>query len=95
MSTNLSNDDIKRLANLARVTVPEGELESVTKDIGNILGFIDIIQSVQLEAIVDQDPERANIFRDDTVQPLHPAYDLIEAAPLHQDHFVKVPKVIE
>ncbi len=95
MSTNLSNDDIKRLANLARLTVPEAELEAVGKDITNILGFVDTIQSVQLGDANNQEPDRANIFREDVVQPIQPSHDLIEAAPLHQDHFVKVPKVIE
>jgi aspartyl-tRNA(Asn)/glutamyl-tRNA(Gln) amidotransferase subunit C len=97
MSTNLSTDDIKRLANLARLSVPEAEMESVGKDIAKILGFVDTIQSVQLGGSdqVAVAGDETNIFREDAVQPLQPAYDLIEAAPLHQDHFVKVPKVIE
>ncbi len=95
MSTELGKEDIKRLANLARLSVPEEEMESVGKDIVNILGFVDTIQSVQLSDQVSDMQDETNVFREDIVQPLQAEHDLIEAAPLHQDHFVKVPKVIE
>lgn len=95
MSTTLSSEEIKRLANLSRLSVPEAELETVGKDIAAILGFVDKIQTVQLGDNAAQTPEQTNVFREDAVNPLVAAHDLVEAAPLHQDHFVKVPKVIE
>jgi aspartyl-tRNA(Asn)/glutamyl-tRNA(Gln) amidotransferase subunit C len=92
----MNKDEIKRLANLSRLSVPEAELDAVGTDIANILGFVDTIQNVQLDAAqVMQATDKTNVFRDDVVEPIIPAHDLIEAAPLHQDHFVKVPKVLE
>ncbi len=91
----MNTDEIKRLANLARLSVPEQELEAVGKDVATILGFVDRIQSVQLDMDVQPATDKNNIFREDIVAPLAADHDLIEAAPLHQDHFVKVPKVIE
>jgi aspartyl-tRNA(Asn)/glutamyl-tRNA(Gln) amidotransferase subunit C len=88
-------DEIKRLANLSRLSVPEAELEAVGKDIANILGFVDTIKSVQLDSQIDSSSDEINVFRDDVVAPLAADHDLVEAAPLHQDHFVKVPKVLE
>lgn len=95
MSKDITAAEIKRLASLARLNVPEAELESVSKDIAAILGFVDTIQTVQLGDQVVITDDAQNVFRDDRVQPLPAAHDLVEAAPLHQDHFVKVPKVIE
>lgn len=95
MSTNLTKEEIQRLAMLSRLTVPEAELETVGKDIANILGFVDTIRSVQLGDQIANNDTHTNVFREDGVQALQSSYDLIEAAPLHQDHFVKVPKVIE
>lgn len=86
---------VKKLASLARITVSEAELESFAKDIGSIIGFIDQVQKVDLGTVAVPDNQRTNVFRDDIVAPLTPVYDLVEAAPLHQDHFVKVPKVLE
>ncbi len=95
MSKTLTVEETKRLATLARLTVPEGELEAVSQDIANILGFVDTIQSVQLGDQAADSSNLTNVFREDAVHPLAAAHDLIEVAPLHQDHFVKVPKVIE
>jgi len=95
MSTALTTEEIKRLANLSRLSLSQEELESAGKDIAAILGFVDTIQSVQLGGTITETIDQKNVFREDAVQPLQSAHDLIEAAPLHQDHFVKVPKVIE
>lgn len=91
----MDTEAVKKLADLARLTVPDSELAVVAKDIENILGFIDRIREVSLEGETMRDLERVNVLRDDIVAPLHSAYDLVECAPLHADHFVKVPKVIE
>ena len=88
-------EQVKKLAHLARLNVPEEELAGVAADIGNILGFIDQIQKVELGDISAPTNQSVNIFRDDVVAPIEPVYDLVEAAPLHKDHFVMVPKVIE
>jgi aspartyl-tRNA(Asn)/glutamyl-tRNA(Gln) amidotransferase subunit C len=91
----MNTEEITRLAHLARLSVPEAELDAVGRDIGAILGFVDTIQSVQLEGGANQGTGQVNAFREDAVAPLVADHDLIEAAPLHQDHFVKVPKVLE
>lgn len=95
MASEITKEDAKRLAHLARLSIPEEEMESVAKDIGNILGFVDVVQSVNLGDTVSTQEDEVNVFREDRVNPLAAHHDLIEAAPLHQDHFVKVPKVIE
>ncbi len=86
-------DQVKKLAQLARLDVPEAELARVAADMGTILGFVDEIQNVQIEAS-DVSSGDVNVFRDDAVAPITPAHDLVEAAVLHHDHFIKVPKVI-
>lgn len=89
----MNTDQVKKLAHLARLSVSDTELEALAKEMDSILSFVDEIQKVEIAnmAAVLGD---TNIFRDDVVVPIVPTHDLIEAAPLHQDHFVKVPKVI-
>lgn len=86
-------DQVKKLAHLARLDVPESELATVATEMGTILGFVDEIQKVNVDS-ADAKTAEVNIFRDDVVAPITPAHDLVEAAAMHQDHFVKVPKVI-
>lgn len=95
MANEMTEEQVQYLANLARLAVPEDQLQSMAHDIGAIIGFVDQIQKASLGSDTIVEYEKENIFREDVVAPIHPKYDLIEAAPQHQDHFVKVTKVIE
>ncbi len=86
-------DQVKKLAVLARLDVPEAELASVAAEMATLIGFVDEIQQVQINSTEVALGDK-NVFRDDVVAPIVPAHDLVEAAAMHQDHFVKVPKVI-
>lgn len=91
----MDTEQVKKLAHLARITVAEEELEGFSADIGAILGFVDRIREVSLDDMGYRDLARVNVLREDMVAPLSSDYDLVECAPLHKDHFVQVPKVIE
>lgn len=82
------------LAHLARVTVPEEEKEQLRTDINNMVAFVDVIQNVPLSSRGTQAYTQKNVTKEDVVAPLESAYNLVEAAPLHKDGFVQVPKVI-
>jgi len=86
--------DIQKLADLARLAVSEEEKDGLVKDLEAIIGFVDQVQSRDVSATVSS-VDKINIFREDVVAPIETAYNLVEAAPSHQDGFVKVPKVIE
>ena len=90
----LSKEQITHIANLARLSVPEVELEKLSGELGAILSFVDQINAVKIETTNPARPLLENIVREDIVLPLESAYNLVEAAPLHKDGFVQVPKVI-
>jgi aspartyl-tRNA(Asn)/glutamyl-tRNA(Gln) amidotransferase subunit C len=90
----IDSKTLDHLAHLARLTVPEGEKEALAHDINNIVGFIDTIQKVTLDTSKSHEYAQKNITREDAVLPLSSAHNLVDAAPLHKDGFVQVPKVI-
>jgi len=90
----IDSKTLDHLAQLARLTVPEEEKEQLAKDITNIVGFLDTIQKVDIGIMGDKVFTQKNVAREDVVAPLESAYNLVEAAPLHHDGFVQVPKVI-
>ena len=90
----IDSKTLDHLALLARLTVPEEEKEQLAKDITNIVGFLDTIQKVDIGAMGDKIYTQKNVAREDVVMPLGSVYNLVEAAPLHHDGFVQVPKVI-
>ncbi len=91
----IDSKTLDHLALLARLSVPEEEKEQLAKDINNIVKFIDVVQSVKLSASDEKVFALKNVAREDIVVPLGSVYNLVEAAPLHKDGFVQVPKVIE
>lgn len=91
----IDSKTLNHLVQLARLTVPEEEKEQLAKDINNIVGFIDVVQKVTLTPVEQATLTQKNITHQDIVAPLESVYDLVEAAPLHKDGFVQVPKVIE
>jgi len=86
--------DVQKLAELARLSIPDEEKEQVARDLEAIIGFVDQVQSAKVSDIEPMQ-DKKNVFREDIVAPLLSEHDLVEAAPANQDHFVKVPKVIE
>lgn len=90
----IDSKTLDNLAHLAILTVPEEEKEQLAKDINNIVGFIDLIQKVELTSGEDKAFTQKNVTREDIVNPVGSVYNLVEAAPLHKDGFVQVPKVI-
>lgn len=91
----IDSNTLNHLAHLARITVADSEKEQLARDITNIIGFIDTIQKVELLEKTDAILNQKNVARADVVAPISSNYNLVEAAPLHKDGFVQVPKVIE
>lgn len=87
-------EEVKKLANLARLDVPEAELASVAHDLESIIGFVDEIQNVDVGTQSEKKAMRVNVFREDIIAPIVVIQNLVDIAPAHQDGFVKVPKVL-
>lgn len=66
----VTHADIQAIAKLAKLDVPENELDALTADMNEIISFADTIASVEAE---DEDYSDMNglynILREDVVQP--------------------------
>ena len=94
---SLNPDQIQRVAQLARITLPAGESDVVLERLNRVLAMIDQLQAVQTAGI---EPMSHAL---DVVQPLR-ADDVTETdqraglqagAPAIEDGLYLVPKVIE
>lgn len=91
----MNEETLLHLANLARLDVPESERQTLLRDIENIVDFVKTVQQVETNN-AEAKHDRINVYRADEVKVLEPVHDLIDdAAPLHKDHYVEVPKVLE
>jgi aspartyl-tRNA(Asn)/glutamyl-tRNA(Gln) amidotransferase subunit C len=95
MSVDLSA--VRRIARLARIGVSEAEIGRLQGEINAILRFVQALEAVDVEGV---EPMTSVIpmrlpMRDDVVTDGEIADKVLANAPLTEDGFFLVPKVIE
>lgn len=90
-------EEVKKLASLARIEVPEAELAEFTKEFDAIIAYVDQLQKLELpKDLKEERPALRNVFRED-VDPI-PAGEmtkkLTEAFPEHKDDYLVVKQII-
>jgi aspartyl-tRNA(Asn)/glutamyl-tRNA(Gln) amidotransferase subunit C len=94
---SLSEDQIRRLAHLARIAVREDESATVTERLNRVLGLIDQLQAVDTDGIepMSHALEVVQPLRPDAVTESDQRSLFQAAAPAVEDGLYLVPKVIE
>ena len=88
---------IDKLANLARLEFNAKEKEEIKNDLEQMIGFIDKLNELDttgVEPLLHMS-ENINVLREDEVTGTLGRKDALKNAPLHDDQFFKVPKVIK
>ncbi|MEO9296447.1 Asp-tRNA(Asn)/Glu-tRNA(Gln) amidotransferase subunit GatC [Devosia alba] len=88
---------VKRIASLARIRIEEDEVAAYQGELNAILGFIEQLGEVDVEGV---DPMTSVMpmtlrLREDVVTDGDYADRVVVNAPLSEDNFFMVPKVIE
>lgn len=91
----MTNEDILKLSELAKIEVKEEEIEGLKKDFESILGYINQIESV---SVGDVNPALStqNVAREDVVKNSPEMYreDILNSAPNTENGFIKVKKIL-
>ncbi|MEI8339629.1 MAG: Asp-tRNA(Asn)/Glu-tRNA(Gln) amidotransferase subunit GatC [bacterium] len=88
-------EEVRKLAQLARIDMGEEELAKIAKEIGDILGYVDQIKTVAGEAEREVSAHH-NITRDDN-QPNSPGQNtetLAAEFPKREGNLLKVKKIL-
>ncbi len=90
----LSNDDIKHLAQLARISLSQEEEQKLMKDLGGILGYVSEIGKVVTEAGEPSAGELRNVMREDESRE-GGAYtgSILANAPQCEGKYLKVKQI--
>ena len=92
----LSKDDIKKLAELARIHLTAEEEKKLAGDLASILGYIEKLKEVDISNVPEMTHavDTKNVFRDDNVR--HRVSDnLVEQFPEEEREYLKVKGVFE
>ena len=96
MSESLSIDDVRKVARLARLALPEQRLAELTGQLESILHYIDKLKQIDttgVEPVAHALPVK-NVLRDDVPEPGLALEKVLQNAPETDGPFFKVPKVI-
>lgn len=94
---SISKDEIKKVANLAKLYVDDSNLDKLSADMEQVIAFADALAGVDTQGI---DPTNnvmpvQNVFREDVVRPSMPREKLLQNAPSQENGCYSVPKVVE
>ena len=90
-------DTVKRVAKLSRIAITEERAASMQDELNAILGFVEQLSEVDAEgvepmtSVVDMTMRK----RQDEVNDGSKAADIVANAPVSEDNFFMVPKVVE
>jgi aspartyl-tRNA(Asn)/glutamyl-tRNA(Gln) amidotransferase subunit C len=88
---------VKRIARLARIRIEENEIGSYQDELNAILGFVEQLQEVDVAGVEPMTSVTPMTLRrrDDLITDGSYAEKIVSNAPLSEDNFFMVPKVVE
>ena len=94
--SKITADDVRKVAKLARLDLPEETITTYTGQLERILDYVEQLQAVETEGVPP--PTRAvevvNVTREDAVVPTDVREELLDQAPLREGDFFRVPKIL-
>ena len=94
--SKITADDVRRVAHLARLNLPEEKITTYTGQLERILDFVDQLQGIDTEGVppTTRAVEVVNVTREDKVEPTDVREDLLDQAPQREGDFFRVPKIL-
>ncbi|HSO47383.1 MAG TPA: Asp-tRNA(Asn)/Glu-tRNA(Gln) amidotransferase subunit GatC [Rhizobiaceae bacterium] len=95
MSVDLAT--VKRVARLSRIALADEDAERMRDELNGILGFVAQLDEVDVDGVEPMTSvvEMKMKMRADAVTDGNKAADIVANAPLSEDGFFMVPKVVE
>ena len=94
---SVDKDTVRRVARLARLAFPEERLEPMAGELNRILNWVEQLNEVDASSV---EPMTSVVkmslkMREDVVTDGDRAEDVTKNAPLGEDNYFAVPKVVE
>ena len=94
---SIDKDTAARVANLARISIPDEELENVAKELSNIIGFMEQLNEVNVDNVEPMTSVTPTVLkkRADVVNDGNQQSKVLSNAPNTREGFFAVPKVVD
>ena len=92
----ISKKEVEHVAQLARLTLTEEELEKMTGQLDNILSYVAKLDELDTSQVVATSHVFSvnNAFREDKVKESLPQAEAVKNGPQHDGVMFQVPKII-
>lgn len=94
----ITKEEIKKISSLAKINIPDDELDSYSEQISKILDYMSTLNEVDTSKVEEFSNALFNseqLMREDEVEPSLNRDDILDIAPDSDGVYFKVPKVIK
>ena len=94
--SKITSNDVRKVAKLARLEIPDDQVEIYTSQLEKILAYVAQLEEVETEGVLTSTRavEAVNVVRTDTVITSNIKEDLLDQAPHREGNFFRVPKIL-
>jgi aspartyl-tRNA(Asn)/glutamyl-tRNA(Gln) amidotransferase subunit C len=94
--SRITADDVRKVAQLARLDLPEEKIATYTTQLERILDYVAHLQQVDTEGVppTTRAVEVINVTREDRVDPTPVREEILGLAPQREGDFFRVPKIL-
>ena len=88
---------VDKLAHLSRLQFNETEKAEIKNDLQRMIGFVEKLNELNLDGVEPMlfMSDEVNVLREDEIKGSISREEALKNAPLHDEQFFKVPKVIK
>jgi len=92
----LSRADVEKVSLLGRLLLSEAELDTMTTQLGRVVGYVEQLSEVNTEAVqpMAHALDMQNVFRDDVLRASLPREAALANAPKRDSECYRVPAVL-
>ena len=94
--TKITKEEVKKVAQLARLELNEGEINKHAEQLEKILEYIKQLETIDTNEVpcTTRAIEVTNVFRKDEKKNSDSTEELLGLGPSREDQYFKVPKII-
>jgi len=94
--SKITSNDVRKVAQLARLEISDDQVEVFTSQLEKILGYVAQLQEVETKDVppTTRAVEVVNVFREDEVMGTKVREELLNQAPQREENFFRVPKIL-
>ncbi len=96
--TRITSDDVRKVAKLCRLEIPEDDIEKYSNQLEEILEYIAQLERVDTLNVppTTRAVEVVNVFREDTIVSSNSDVrdEILDLAPQREGEFFRVPKIL-